>query len=325
MEVILGFVLVVVTIAAVIALRLLRLVRRGARRAATSWLDRHQPHLLAVFGICFPVAVIFFGIHFGPRFLPPSHSRPADAIAPLFTATTVLTGIAFFLTQALLFYFLFRFRAKPGAVASPIAQVLKLELTWTLIPAVCFVFLYLWGQLLWTKVTAPPPPDALVVDVVAEQFNWKVHYPGQDQKLGRVMFRLLTNANTIGLDTLDPASRDDFVPVQLHIPKNRPIELRLRSKDVIHSFYIPYFRVKMDAVPGMITSLQFTALQSTREMREQLNNPAFNYEVACAELCGRLHFAMKLIVVVDEPQEYDRWSKEQKTWMSRQSETSWNQ
>ena len=141
-----------------------------------------------------------------------------------------------------------------------------------------------------------------------------MRYAGADEKLGRADFRLINSDNEMGIDVLDPHSKDDVLPLQMHLPKNREIRIVLRSKDVIHSFFIPQFRMKMDAVPGMTTEMHFIPTTTTNEMRAKLNNPNFDYEVACAELCGRMHFGMKMILIVDEPAVFEKWYHAQQSW-----------
>lgn len=285
------------------------------------WFHRAQPLLLLAFMIIFLLCVIGSTIHYSGRFLPVPPAKPGDAAVPLFNTTLIITGIAFFLTQVLLFFLPFYFRGKATRTAAFLPENLKLEFVWTIIPAISFIVLFLWGQKLWSQIIAPPAEDALKIEVVAEQFNWKVRYPGSDGKLGRGGFRFITQSNSVGLDAHDADGKDDFVPVQMHVPKGREVELRLWSKDVIHSFYVPFFHTKMDAVPGMVTRTHFTATATTDEMRAQLSNPDFNYEVACAELCGRMHFAMKLILVVDEPADFERWVLQQENIASNNDDS----
>ncbi|HEX8041224.1 MAG TPA: cytochrome c oxidase subunit II [Chryseosolibacter sp.] len=280
---------------------------------ASRWFSDYQPFLLPVFMIVFLVCVIVSTFHYSGNFLPDPPSTPGSDVVSLFRVTAAITGAAFFLTQVLLFSFAFRFRKKTRTRATYLPENLKLEFAWTIIPLLAFLVLFLWGQKSWTRIVSAAPQNALEIEVVAEQFNWKVRYPGEDQKLGRSGFRFITDGNPMGLDESDASGKDDFVPAQMHIPKNRVVKLLLWSKDVIHSFYVPYFRTKMDAVPGMTTTLHFTATATTDEMRARLSDPDFNYEVACAELCGRMHFAMKLILVVDEPEQYEKWALQQET------------
>jgi cytochrome c oxidase subunit 2 len=107
------------------------------------------------------------------------------------------------------------------------------------------------------------------------------------------------------------------MPRELHIPVGKPVEFRIRARDVLHSVFAPHFRLKMDAVPGMPTRFWFVPTKTTAEMRIETGNPDFNYEIACAEVCGRAHFSMRLIVVVEEPEEYEKWKAEQEPWLSR--------
>jgi cytochrome c oxidase subunit 2 len=281
-----------------------------------SWLSRHQGAMLLAFGIAFIACVLASTFYYSDTFLPSATALPASKVTGLFTFTLVLTSIAFFLTQVLLFVFAFRFRNTSRRVATFNKGDAKLEFVWTIVPAICFLLLFVWGQFLWSDINTIPD-DALEVEITAQQFLWKVRYGGADGKLGRSGYRYLTSGNDTGVDVNDPHAKDDFIPVQMHVPRGRPVKLLLRSNDVIHSFYIPMFQIKMDAVPGMITTTHFTANTTTEEMRAQLNNENFDYEVACAELCGRMHFAMKLILVVDEPAEFERWYHHQKTIAAR--------
>jgi cytochrome c oxidase subunit 2 len=105
--------------------------------------------------------------------------------------------------------------------------------------------------------------------------------------------------------------------LELHLPVNKEILLKIRAKDVLHSVFLPHFRVKMDAVPGMPTQFKFTVTKTTEEMRTDLNNPNFNYELGCAEICGRGHFSMKMIVVVETEAEYEKWKASQEAWLKQ--------
>ena len=134
----------------------------------------------------------------------------------------------------------------------------------------------------------PPDSEALVVQVTGEQFAWNIHYPGADRVFGRTDIKLLDlQSNPLGLDRSDPAAKDDVTTVnQLYLPVNRPIIVRLRTKDVIHSFGVPELRVKQDAVPGLTIPIWFIPTVTTADMRTQKGNPEFQYQIACAQLCG---------------------------------------
>jgi cytochrome c oxidase subunit 2 len=279
------------------------------------WWNGLQPILLLVFLVIFLVSVVYFTLFYSNKFLPHPPAPVQEEIEPLFNTTVILTGFTFFITQILLFFFPFKYQWDPSRKVKFLKNNLKLEISWVIIPALTFIFLFVWGQILWAKMISPPEEDELMIDVMGEQFSWRARYGGKDGKLGNWEFTLIDEINDMGIDFTDSASRDDFMPVQMHIPKGQKVRLYLRSRDVIHSFYIPFMRIKMDALPGMVSTVSFTATKTTEEMRDELNDPDFQYEVACAELCGRMHFTMKKILVVDEPEEYRQWVEEQKTWL----------
>jgi cytochrome c oxidase subunit 2 len=167
---------------------------------------------------------------------------------------------------------------------------------------------------LWaTRVEAlPPESEALVVQVTGEQFAWNVHYAGADRVFGRTDIKLLDlQSNPLGLDRSDPAAKDDLTTVnQLYLPVNKPIIVRLRTKDVIHSFGVPEFRVKQDAVPGFTIPIWFIPTVTTEEMRTRLGNPEFQYEIACAQLCGLGHARMRGFVTVQTAEEFQKWTED---------------
>jgi len=167
---------------------------------------------------------------------------------------------------------------------------------------------------LWAaRVDAVPPEnEALVVQITGEQFAWNIHYAGPDGVFGRTDIKLLDlQSNPLGLDRTDPAAMDDVTTVnQLFLPVNRPIIVRLRSKDVIHSFGVPEFRVKQDAVPGLTIPIWFIPNVTTADMRTQTGNPEFQYEIACAQLCGIGHARMRGFVTVQSAEEFQQWLDE---------------
>jgi cytochrome c oxidase subunit 2 len=158
----------------------------------------------------------------------------------------------------------------------------------------------------------PPENEALVVQVTGEQFAWNIHYPGPDRVFGRTDIKLLDlQTNPLGLDRSDPAAKDDVTTVnQLYLPVNRPIIVRLRSKDVIHSFGVPEFRVKQDAIPGLTIPIWFIPTITTADMRTRTGNSGFQYEIACAQLCGLGHARMRGFVTVQGAEEFQKWMDE---------------
>ena len=155
----------------------------------------------------------------------------------------------------------------------------------------------------------PPAHEALVVQVTGEQFAWNVHYAGPDGKFGRTDIKLLdAQENPLGLDRTDPAAKDDVTMLnQLFLPVNKPIIVRLRSKDVIHAFGVPELRVKQDAIPGLTIPIWFVPTVTTAEMRTRTGKPEFQYEIACAQLCGLGHYRMRAFVTVQTAEEFQKW------------------
>ena len=155
----------------------------------------------------------------------------------------------------------------------------------------------------------PPENQALVVLVTGEQFAWNIHYAGPDGKFGRADIKLIdVQSNPLGLDRSDPAAKDDVTTInQLYLPVDRPIIVKLRSKDVIHSFNVPEFRVKQDAIPGLTIPIWFVPNVTTAEMRTRTGNPNFQYEIACAQLCGLGHYRMRGFVTVQSAEDFQKW------------------
>ncbi|WP_276498233.1 cytochrome c oxidase subunit II [Pontibacter litorisediminis] len=226
----------------------------------------------------------------------------------LFWTTMIIIGIVFVITQVLLFIYSYRYQHKDSKRAYYYPHNNKLEIVWTMIPAVVMALLVFGGWQTWTKITSAAPADAVVIEIVGKQFNWMVRYPGADGKLGVAKHTLIDATNELGVDFSDPNSLDDVInPLQIHVPKGKPVLLKIRSRDVIHSVFMPHFRLKMDAVPGMPTKFWFVPTKTTNEMANETGNPDFKYELACTEVCGRGHFAMRYVIVVDEPEDYEAW------------------
>ncbi|HET9261695.1 MAG TPA: cytochrome c oxidase subunit II [Vicinamibacterales bacterium] len=161
----------------------------------------------------------------------------------------------------------------------------------------------------------PSESEALVVHVTGEQFAWNVRYAGPDGLFGRTDIKLLDlQVNPLGVDRSDPAAKDDVTTLnQLYLPVNRPIIVKLRSKDVIHSFGVPEFRVKQDAIPGLTIPTWFVPDVTTADMRTRTGNPEFQYEIACAQLCGLGHYRMRGFVTVLSTEEFQKWMEAEQT------------
>ncbi|HSB11049.1 MAG TPA: cytochrome c oxidase subunit II [Blastocatellia bacterium] len=224
-------------------------------------------------------------------------SENAGPIDAQFNRTLTVVAIAFVAAQIALGYAVMKFGRKGDARAVYTHGSNKLEAVWTIVTAVVFVFLAILGQRVWISLHLTAAADnAARAEVVAQQFQWNFHYPGADGVLGKTEAKYIDDSslNFVGLDPTDAAGRDDAQLTTLIVPKDRQVELTLRSKDVIHSFFVPALRFKQDTLPGMAIKIHFTAKEEGK------------YEIPCAELCGSLHYNMKTNMVVIPADEYDR-------------------
>ena len=233
----------------------------------------------------------------------------------LFWITMGVITLVFLVTNFILFWFAFRYRFRENRVAKYYPENNKLEIIWTVVPAIVLTLLVFAGFRTWSDIMYPEAPEgATIVEIKAKQFAWEIRYPGKDGQLGVYDYRLIDATNQFGIDFTDEAAMDDFMPRKIYLPKGQPVEFKIRAVDVLHSVFAPHFRLKMDAVPGMPTRFLFKPTKTTAEMRLETGNPEFEYELACTEICGRGHFAMKMLIEVLEPAEYEAWYAEQKPW-----------
>ncbi len=254
--------------------------------------------------------------HFDSYTLPVAseHGKLTDK---LFWITMGVTIVAFTIISIIMFMFIYKYQYREGQKASFIPDNHYLELAWTIIPAIVLAVLVFTGLRAWNDITSPASKEAEVIELIGQQWAWTARYPGKDKELGKVNFKLIDASNEFGLDLSDNKTYDDFKSLELHLPVGKEILLKIRAKDVLHSVYLPHFRVKMDAVPGMPTHFKFKATKTTQEMRDELGNQAFNYEMGCTEVCGRGHFSMRFPVVVDTEEDFERWKLSQETWLKQ--------
>ncbi|MEW6129091.1 MAG: cytochrome c oxidase subunit II [Acidobacteriota bacterium] len=214
-----------------------------------------------------------------------------------FNRTLVVVGFAFITCQLALAWAVFRYGRKGNERSKYTHGNNKLEAVWTVITAVVFVVVAVYGQIVWAGIHLNQPSDAEAtnIEVVAQQFQWNFHYPGADGVTGKTNTKFINDGslNFVGVDPDDPNGKDDIQISTLVVPEKRPVALRIRSKDVIHSLFVPALRIKQDAVPGMNVRIHFKATEVGK------------YEIACAELCGSLHFNMKTFLLVLPQEDYD--------------------
>src|SRR5687768_13271341 len=266
---------------------------------------------------------------YGPHESASAHGGVLDS---MFDVTLFFTGIVFVLTHIALFYFAWRYKKVKGSKGTHWPHNNTLEIIWSAIPAVVMTYLVIKGLLAWNTVMADVDKDEdhIEIEATGYQFAWHLRYPGPDGVLGARNYKLTSPDNPLGQDWTDTKNLDDIHPDELWLPVNKKVRVRIMARDVLHNFYLPHFRVKMDAVPGLPTYFVFTPTKTTEEYREELRNypeynipkdpsdptspllwEEFNYELACAELCGKSHYSMRRIVRIVTEDEYNAWLAKQ--------------
>lgn len=267
--------------------------------------------VVGVVGIGLLVASYF---NSADKFLPVAASKLGRDWNKYFEIYSIPIVVIFFITHGLLFLFSYQYRYKVGRKVKYFAESNKLEFIWTSIPFVVLVGLGLATTGKWIQATSKPSDDALHIKITGMQFKWFIAYPGVDNEFGERNIRKYGELqNLLGLDPNDSKGYDDRYSEEVVIPVNREIAFDISALDVIHDFYLPHFRVKMDAIPGVPTRLKITPDKTTEEMREITGNPNFEYEVACAELCGSGHWNMRKVLKVVSEEEYKTWLAGQMT------------
>jgi cytochrome c oxidase subunit 2 len=246
-------------------------------------------------------------------------SEHGAKIDGMFWRTMIVSILVVIVTNVLLFYFAWRYQERKGQKALYYPHNNKLELIWTLVPAVVMTILIADGVRNWHNIMDPDPEtreQAIDVEFYGRQFDWTIRYTGPDKELGQTHVKYIDvgSGNQLGFNFDDPKTHDDIVVTEIHLPVNVPVHMHIRSQDVLHSATLAQFRVKMDAVPGMPTQFWFTPTVTTAEMREIKRDPDFEYEMSCQQICGGAHYNMRRVVVVETMEEYQAWLQEQKAF-----------
>jgi cytochrome c oxidase subunit 2 len=233
------------------------------------------------------------------------------AIDSALNITLWICGAVFVILNLFLAHTIMRYRNRPGHKAHYEPENPKLEKQLTLITAVGIIGMLAPGLWAWNQFVTVPR-EATIVEAVGQQWQWSFRYPGKDGVLGAAAVKHITPENPLGLDPLDPFGRDDILAEgnELHLPANQPVKVVLRSKDVLHDFYVPEFRAKMDLVPGIVTYFWMTPTVRGK------------YDVLCAELCGVGHHEMRASVVVDSTKNFDSWLAQQASFEQVMAEAS---
>ncbi len=270
-------------------------------------------------------------------------SEHGPGLDNLMIISMVIIFIVQTITQFLLHYFAYKYKGEKGRKALFYADNNKLEFIWTIIPTIVLAGLIIYGLFTWNDImNIDEDEDPLVIELYAQQFNWKARYGGEDNVLGQANVRLidLDKANILGVDENDPNAKDDVIVTELHLPVGRPVLFKMRSQDVLHSAYMPHFRAQMNCVPGMVTQFGFTPTVTTEDMRQnpdiiekvqninQLRKDRkekieeggqeliyeFDYLLLCNKICGKSHYNMQMKIIVETQEEFDAWMAEQKTF-----------
>jgi len=297
-----------------------------------------QGYLMFGFLAFIYIFTIYGLIVWGPLVLHTPASAHGPLIDSLMNVTWVLIFIVQAITQVLLHYFAFKYRGKKENKALYFADNNKLEAIWSVIPAIVLAGLILYGLYAWTNIMfIEDEEDTVTIELYAQQFNWTARYAGNDNVLGKANVRYIEGINTVGVDVEDPYAVDDVVIKELHIPKGKKIHFKMRSQDVLHSAYMPYFRAQMNCVPGMVTEFAFEPTYTTEEYRElpymiakvaninairakksidlvakgepALDPYEFDFLLLCNKICGASHYNMQMKIVVDTPEDYAKWLK----------------
>jgi cytochrome c oxidase subunit 2 len=255
----------------------------------------------------------------GSMTLPEAASLHGVKIDNMFLTTTILTLIVFFVTQVLLFTFAFRYRGSDKRRAYFLPHNNTIEKVWTIAPAIVLTILVVFGFFTWQEITNSTDgkgESSINIEVTGHQFAWELRYPGKDRKLGAHSYKLIGGANKLGVDFKDKASFDDQTADTLVIPVNKSVRLNIEAQDVIHSVYMPHFRVQLNAVPGLPTYFRFTPTITTNQMRTKLDDPKFEYMLYCNKICGVSHYNMGKVIRVVSESEYNEWLAKQKPYLS---------
>lgn len=319
--------------------QLLRIIElsRGLKKTKEWQVTDHDNDMMGKAMLAF--MILFFGFFFwqigrwNDRSLPPSASEHGQMIDQLWDWNMYLIIVVFLITNFFLFWFAYKYRGNTKVTATYLAHDNRLEMAWTVIPAIVLAFVIIFGLKYWNEIMdESKDPNKVIVELYVKQFDWTARYPGKDGKLGTTDYRQISGSNSVGLDSTDANGFDDIiVKNEFHIPKGREVEFQFRSRDVIHSAYMPHFRAQMNCVPGMITYFKFKPIYTTAEMRdlpevkrmmEDINKARalegkepvpFDYLLICNKICGASHFNMqKMDFIVDNEADYNAWIAKQK-------------
>jgi cytochrome c oxidase subunit 2 len=300
-------------------------------------------YLMFAFLVFIYITTIFCLVKFGHfPLMDNAASEHGKEVDQLMWISMILIFVVQTITQALLHYFAFKYRGKKENNAVYFSDNNKLEFIWSSVPAIVLAVLIFFGLFSWNDImfVDEAQDKPIVIELYAQQFKWTARYSGDDNVLGKANVRYIEGVNSVGVDLSDPNANDDFLADELHIPKGKKVIFKIRSQDVLHSAYMPHFRAQMNCVPGMVTQFAFTPTMTTSEMRATddmtkkvaninairskksielvaegktaLDPYTFDYLLLCNKICGASHYNMQMKIVVDSPEDYNKWLSDKK-------------
>jgi len=268
--------------------------------------NKTQGVLMLVVGTGFMVFVLWQLVAWNHLLLPPASSVHGAQIDSLMQVSMGLILVLFFILTPMLFFFATKYRGRKNNTAYFFSHNNKLEVIWTVVPTIVLTGLIIYGLKTWDITMNADTTNATVIEVYGKQFQWTARMAGEDNLLGKSNYRGVTSKNALGIDMEDENAADDKLAREVHLVVNQPVLLKFRSQDVIHSAFLPHFRVQMNCVPGLSTKFAFTPTQTTTEMKEQ-EGQDFEYILLCNKICGAAHYNMQMKFVVETQEEYDTW------------------
>ncbi len=301
------------------ALKVYELTRATEGKVAGIDWDKINAVLFALFLVVGLYGVYWeYSVH-GDMILPEAASEHGVKIDEMLNITLIITTIVFVATHIVLFLFAYIYRHNKDRKAYYYPHNNTIERIWTVIPAIVLTVLVLMGFLTWRSIfykIEDPNNKPISIEVTSSQFQWDIRYPGADGVVGKKNYKLITDINGLGIDFNDKNSMDDQVGDEIVLPVNKPVRFILTSKDVLHSFYMPHFRVQLNTVPGMTSYFEFTPTITTAEMKAKTNDPTFKYLLLCAKICGTKHYNMQKAVRIVSEQEYKEWVVKQVPYLT---------
>jgi cytochrome c oxidase subunit II len=298
--------------------------------------NRLMGRIMLGFLFAFFAFVIWQLNSYGWRMLPEAASVHGVELDWLFNFNMAILWFVFVITHILLFYFAYKYYGRKNNRATYFPHDNRLEMIWTVIPAIVLAVIVIYGIKTWNTITAEADPKSQIIEIYGKQFDFTARYAGADNVLGASNYKLITGTNDLGMDSTSKEGMDDVIVKELHLVVNKEYEFKFRSRDVIHSAYFPHFRAQMNVVPGMTTMLHFTPTITTADMRlkpeviKQWNDinrlrkergekpEEFNYVLVCNKICGNSHYMMQMPIIVETQAEYDAWMKSKKPYFNKE-------